>query len=259
MKKVIVTTSWDDVHKLNLKLVELLNKFNLKGTFYIALDNNNYYENRNELEEEIREISQSQEIGAHTLTHPTLTEINLNQAKKEIADSKKWLEDLLSQPIKMFSYPRGIYNDEIKNLVKKAGFIGARTVKIFNCQCPDDFFAWLPTLQIYPHPFRRRDAKTLHWSRHLLDPLKQRLPGLVKWHLPPFAYFNWFALARATFDYVKKEGGIWHLWGHSWEIERYQMWNDLEKIFSYINNFKEIEFLTNSQVLERCKNIKYAR
>ncbi len=35
MKK-IVTTSWDDGHKLDLKLAHLLQKYNMPATFYVS-------------------------------------------------------------------------------------------------------------------------------------------------------------------------------------------------------------------------------
>jgi peptidoglycan/xylan/chitin deacetylase (PgdA/CDA1 family) len=42
MNKVTVTTSWDDGHILDVKLSELLKKYNLKGTFYIAPKNREF-------------------------------------------------------------------------------------------------------------------------------------------------------------------------------------------------------------------------
>jgi hypothetical protein len=36
MKNVVVTTSWDDGHKLDLKVSELMQKYNLTGTFYVS-------------------------------------------------------------------------------------------------------------------------------------------------------------------------------------------------------------------------------
>ena len=36
MKKIVVTTSWDDGHILDLKLSNLLTKYNIKGTFYLS-------------------------------------------------------------------------------------------------------------------------------------------------------------------------------------------------------------------------------
>jgi peptidoglycan-N-acetylglucosamine deacetylase len=41
MKK-IVTTSWDDGHKLDLKLARLLQKYNIAATFYISPANREF-------------------------------------------------------------------------------------------------------------------------------------------------------------------------------------------------------------------------
>jgi len=249
MKNIIVTTSWDDGHKLNLKLAKLLNKYGVRATFYLAKQQDEL----GQPESEIKQITQMHEIGAHTLTHPdNFLELSEAAVIKEIAGSKKWLEDLLGQEVKMFCYPRGLNNLLVAKLVEDAGFIGARTVGVFNYQTPKNRFSWDPTIHIYPFPFRRRSAKKLHWSRHLLDPFWQHLPMLVKWRLPIRAYFSWLEMAKASFDYAKKHGQVWHLWGHCFELEKYQMWEDLEKLLQYITSQKEVEFLTNSEVIERC-------
>lgn len=36
MKKVIVITRWDDDYNSNIKIAKLLNKYGLKGSFYIS-------------------------------------------------------------------------------------------------------------------------------------------------------------------------------------------------------------------------------
>jgi hypothetical protein len=38
-KEIIVTISWDDGQKLDLKFTNLLKKYGLKGTFYISTRN----------------------------------------------------------------------------------------------------------------------------------------------------------------------------------------------------------------------------
>lgn len=67
------------------------------------------------------------EIGAHTLTHPRLSGIPISQAKNEIADSKKKLEDLFGIQVEHFAYPWGDYNDAVVDLVREAGFETACT------------------------------------------------------------------------------------------------------------------------------------
>lgn len=250
MKEIIVTTSWEDGDGQNLRLVKLLNKYCLKGTFYFARD---YL---SQPESEIKEISLTQEIGAHSLTHPILTDVSLIKAQEEIFGSKEWLESLTGKSMKMFCYPRGFYNQEIKDLVSKAGFVGARAAGIFNGSLPEDLFAWDPTIQIYPFPFRRRSFKRLHLSRHLLDPFFRNFGGIINWHLPLKTCFNWINLAKGTFDYVCRRGGVWHLWGHCFEIEKYRMWSELEEIFCYIKEQGKALPLFNSEVFFMDLNTK---
>lgn len=58
------------------------------------------------------------EIGSHTLNHFRLTKISLEEAEKEIRDSKKALEELGFE-INGFAYPHGTYNQDIIEIVKK--------------------------------------------------------------------------------------------------------------------------------------------
>ena len=246
MKKIIVTTSWDDGHELDLKLADLLNKYNLKGTFYIPKISNL----KSLTDENLKEISKTQEIGAHTLTHPDLREISLGEAEKEIVGSKEYLENLLNKEVEMFCYPKGRYNQDIKNLIKKAGFIGARTTKKYSIKKPEDFFEIRTTVNVYPFPLRKRNKNYYHLSKFLFQPLTKGFFKILKLKLPINSFFNWNNLAKNTFNYVLENGGIYHIWGHSWEIEKYGMWEDLEEIFKYISNRKDVFYLTNSQILD---------
>lgn len=88
---------------------------------------------------QVREwLALGHEIGAHTLTHPRLSEIPLDRAREEIAASKKKLEDLFGAPIRHFAYPYGNYNDEIVKLVEEAGFDTACTTESGCVQPTDD-------------------------------------------------------------------------------------------------------------------------
>ncbi len=89
-----ITTSWDDGHRLDQRVADLLDRHGLRGTFYIARD----FLPERMTDAEIRGLGARHEIGAHTLTHPVLTEISLEQAQQEISGSKSWLEDLTDAP-----------------------------------------------------------------------------------------------------------------------------------------------------------------
>ena len=64
-------------------------------------------------------------FGAHTHTHPILTEISLENAEKEIVQSKKILEEKLDEPVELFAYPLGqpkTFNSSIIKLLKRHRF-----------------------------------------------------------------------------------------------------------------------------------------
>ncbi|MCX6750242.1 MAG: polysaccharide deacetylase family protein, partial [Candidatus Pacearchaeota archaeon] len=109
-KQIIVTTSWDDGHKLDLRLAKLLKKYNIKGTFYISPRNREFKKEDLLTDKEIIELSKDFEIGAHTMTHPRLTKVSEEEAFKEILESKRYLEKLTGKEIKSFCYPGGDYN-----------------------------------------------------------------------------------------------------------------------------------------------------
>ncbi len=72
---------------------------------------------------EVNEMSNdSIDFGAHTVNHPILTNISLEQAKDEITQSKKEIEERLGKVISAFSYPNGNFNLELARFVKESGF-----------------------------------------------------------------------------------------------------------------------------------------
>jgi peptidoglycan/xylan/chitin deacetylase (PgdA/CDA1 family) len=66
-------------------------------------------------------------FGAHTVTHPILTGLALAQAKEEIIQSKKDVQDNLGQQAMPFAYPDGDFNHELAKLVHECGFSCAVT------------------------------------------------------------------------------------------------------------------------------------
>lgn len=65
------------------------------------------------------------EIGAHTMTHPLLSNLPVEAQQAEIAASKRRLEDVLGWPVTSFSYPFGGQSDytaDTVRLVKKVEF-----------------------------------------------------------------------------------------------------------------------------------------
>lgn len=69
------------------------------------------------------------EIGAHTLTHPTLPAHDGKTKQAEIAGSKRACEDIAGRTVRSFSYPYGDLDAEAARIVRDAGFESALTTK----------------------------------------------------------------------------------------------------------------------------------
>lgn len=81
--------------------------------------------------EEILELSKNGvEIGAHTLSHPILTQVSSSEAKRQVVESKQRLEERLLKEVDLFCYPNGQpgdFNAEIVKIIRDSGFLGACT------------------------------------------------------------------------------------------------------------------------------------
>ncbi len=79
-------------------------------------------------------------IGSHTIKHPWLTQLVLDEAKREIEESKKFFEDRFGMPINHFAYPYGDLNQPIVDIVRDAGYLTACSVRTgFNKKDTDPF------------------------------------------------------------------------------------------------------------------------
>jgi peptidoglycan/xylan/chitin deacetylase (PgdA/CDA1 family) len=87
------------------------------------------------------------ELGAHTITHPSLKLLSTSQQMEEISGSKAQLENIIGHPVISFSYPHGEYSLETIELVQRAGFHGASTTN-FKCVKPGADPFQLPRFQI---------------------------------------------------------------------------------------------------------------
>jgi peptidoglycan/xylan/chitin deacetylase (PgdA/CDA1 family) len=69
------------------------------------------------------------ELGAHTVSHPYLDELELPEITIEVAGSRRILEQHVGRPITSFAYPHGAYSREVRGAVGAAGFRAAAAVK----------------------------------------------------------------------------------------------------------------------------------
>jgi len=230
---LIVTTSWDDGTITDLRLAELLDKHGIQGTFYVSRT-----PKHNLLQPgDISTIDKKFEIGAHTINHPDLTEATSPQVESEIKDSKTYLEDLLGHPVPMFCYPYGRYNDDLKEMVKSHGFIGARTCDPCGLSLPRDPYQWHITL--FASNGSPLMALKIWWRFHL-------------WQIS--ALLDWETRAKLLFDLALQKGGVYHIYGHSAELEANGEWDRLERVLNYMSKREGVQYLTNGKILQLYAN-----
>ena len=243
MSQAYITTSWDDGHPSDLRLVEMLARHGLTGTFYIprAISTGVMQDS------DIRMLSSNFEIGAHTLNHVFLADADDETARAEIAGSKTWVQDITSRECPMFCPPGGKYKSRHLKMFRDAGYTAIRTVEFLSLDLPrprDGVLQMPTTLQAFPHPavnylknLTKRGAASNFWlyARH----------GRSR---------NWITLARRLLARTLRVGGVFHLWGHSWELDQAGLWPCLEDVLKMLGEVRaQAPCLTNGQLCQQAR------
>jgi len=240
----IFTCSIDDGHPSDMRIAELLYKHGLNGTFFIPINNSEGDEVLSDAN--IRELGRWFEIGSHTYDHCYLKNVDIWQAYHQINDGKKYLEDVLGSPVNGFCYPGGRYRQRDVDLVEACGFTYARTTMNLCFDSGNKPFELPTTMQFFPHDravYIRNFAGSGNWA-HRLTGLRLAL-----------LHENWIVRLNAMFDHVCQEGGVFHLWWHSKQIDELGAWGDIDAFFGHVAaRIARHERLKNEEVAARIKD-----
>jgi peptidoglycan/xylan/chitin deacetylase (PgdA/CDA1 family) len=225
-----ITTSWDDGYPADRRLSELLAKYELKATFYVPRSNE---EHRVMEEQDIYALSRNFEVGGHTLHHSNLTKMPLSGAVTEIRGCYDWLSDLLQEKPVSFCPPFGAFGDDCAGAIYEAGFRTIRTTELLSTDVGGRILN--TTLQVFPH-------SGYTYLKHLL--LRRRLGNLRRWRRSGYSG-DLFRLLDHYLEHIEQQGGCFHLWGHSWEIEENNDWDLVEAIFRKISRLPGFNYVEN--------------
>jgi peptidoglycan/xylan/chitin deacetylase (PgdA/CDA1 family) len=96
------------------------------------------------------------EIGAHTMNHFKLTQLDTINAFNQVKISKDTIEAIIGKNINSFSFPHGDYNNDVVEIVSQAGFTNALTCisgsannakSVF--ELPRKYITYFDTLEIF--------------------------------------------------------------------------------------------------------------
>ena len=234
----IVTTSWDDGVIHDLKVAQCLLSRGIAGTFYVPI---NSYRGARLDDGQLRGLaSQGFEVGAHGVNHENFSALPAQPAREILRGAKDRLQEIIGKEVSMFCYPNGRYRRETPRLVKEAGYRGGRTTRMLSTAPGFRPFEMPTSLQAYPHTP----------AAYLRNTLRAGAPvRLFKYALGLRREDDWVELGRKLFDQVTARGGIWHLYGHSWEIEQLNLWDGLAQMLDYVCRRPGVLYLTNAAVL----------
>lgn len=121
-KKVSLTfdINWAEKEYL-YDILEVLDKYNVKGTFFIMGGWVNYTEENKEKLIKIKEGGH--EIGNHSYIHPSFVKIGEDRMEDELVKTDKTIEETIGIKPKLFRFPSGDYNDKAMNYVLSKGYI----------------------------------------------------------------------------------------------------------------------------------------
>lgn len=130
----LVGLTFDDGYKDFLRnAVPILEGFGFSATVFViggllGKDNDwDHYGPHPRMElldaDEVREVARrGMEVGAHSMSHPKLSELPPELVEEEVCNSRRVLGEVLGEPVEGFCYPYGDIDKTALKAVRRAGF-----------------------------------------------------------------------------------------------------------------------------------------
>lgn len=223
-KDKAVTLSYDDGTIQDKKLIEIMSRYGIKGTFNLCsgLFRTKEKDNKNMLtaEEAVSLYNTyDMEVAVHGYNHCSLAKIASDLAVNDVVKDRSNLEKLFGRVIKGMAYANGSYNDSVVEMLKACGINYARTTI-----STEKFFI--------PTDWLRLPATAHHNNPRLMELADNFL------NKPPVGYF-WSDDAR-----------LFYLWGHSIEFESNNNWCVIEDFCKFIGGRQDVWYATNGEIYE---------
>jgi peptidoglycan/xylan/chitin deacetylase (PgdA/CDA1 family) len=209
--RVLFTTSWDDGNPLDVKIADTLEEFGLVGTFYASTGPGG---RRRINDEDLARIGKKHELGVHGQTHTIFPEL----PRSVLADEIYWAVEEMSRfgnVGAVVAPPRGKIDTTTRRFIGRLGFavrtgaiVGSGGVKSNSLE---------PTFQLFPHGWKTI-ARNCVYRRRL--PMTSLLLPFAHKASPEDRFRQMFLAAAEQERYV-------HVWGHSAEIQRLNLWGAL--------------------------------
>lgn len=231
-KTKAVTFSYDDGCREDLKTVQVLDKYGMKGTFNINTagvlnDTMGFHMTEDEIRKNI--VEKGHEVAVHGQWHKAPGLVRAIDGIQDILNGRMDLERMFDRIIRGMAYPdSGILcflnqttYEDVRRYAKDLDIVYARTLGYDNDQfeLPTDWLNWKPTAH-------HDNPNVLEWAKAFVEMDVNK---------------EYFSSRRPKLFYV---------WGHSFEFERNNNWERLESICETLANKDDIWYETNMEIYE---------
>ena len=223
-KKKAITFSYDDGVLQDRRLVEILNKYGLKATFNINSEllgtervltlSGKPIQHNKISRSDVAPLYKGHEVAVHTLTHPHLTYLPDEEIVRQVERDRENLATLVGYEVVGMAYPGGGFqnSERVERAIRlNTGVRYARTISLgYSFTEQENIFRYKPTA--YHMDFD------------------------VNYHLAD----EFFAM---------EGGGLFYIWGHSYEFDVDDTWDKFEEFLRYISHRDGIRYITNKEAL----------
>lgn len=212
-RRHILTMSYDDGQIYDRKLVEIFDKYGIRGTFHLnsgRIDKDGFVTS-----DDVCKLYINHEVACHTVDHPWLEKSTYETVMKEIIEDRAFLEPLCGYPVRGMSYPFGTHNAKVREIARNCGIAYSRTVgDRMSFNIPDDFMQW---------------EATCHHNRCI--EAANRFIASANDDNP------WFS-------------GLFYVWGHSFEFDRENNWDMIEEFCKMMSGRDDTWYATNVEIYD---------
>lgn len=223
-KNKAVTFSFDDGVTQDKRLIDILNKYNLKATFNLnsallglkgELVCHGVRVSHSKIDAcDVKNVYAEHEVAAHSLTHPSLTEVDNNTIAYQVERDRLILSDLCGYEVVGMAYPNGAVDDRVTRIIKEKTKIKySRTVtQTDDFDLQTDLISFNPTVYYV-------DEKRL------------------------------FDMAKKFLSLPESGNKLLYVWGHSYEMDAKRIsWEKFEEFCEYIAGRSNIFYGTNKEI-----------
>ena len=218
------TLSYDDGNDCDVRLVEMMRKYGVKGTFNVnggmlgktPTEHGPKEWRRMTAEECVQCYGDDMEIAVHGFTHPFWKRMTTLSQMQDILDDKRTLEQMSGKIVRGAASPYGSWNKDTLEILRMAGFRYCRAAAGPGTE----------NLDMYdgdPLEF----TATAHHNNPRLFELADRFVNDISGHVKLF-----------------------YVWGHSYEFVEKDNWDRMEQLLKTVGGRDDIWYATNLEIFD---------